>query len=61
MALGGASSIVGAMLGAYVITLLDLYLQALPYVRVLIYAAIIIAVLRFFPSGLIGLLKRIWR
>ena len=61
MALGGASSIVGAMLGAYVITLLDLYLQALPYVRVLIYAAIIIAVLRFFPSGLIGLFKRIWR
>jgi branched-chain amino acid transport system permease protein len=57
MALGGASSIVGAMVGAYVITLLDQYLQALPYVRVLIYAAIIVGVLRFFPGGLIGVFK----
>lgn len=57
MAFGGASSIVGAMVGAYVITLLDLYLQALPYVRVLIYAAIIVAVLRFFPGGLLGIFR----
>jgi branched-chain amino acid transport system permease protein len=61
MAFGGASSIIGSMIGAYVITLLDLYLQALPYLRVLIYAAIIITVLRFFPSGLMGLFKKIWR
>lgn len=58
MSLGGASSIVGAMVGAYVITLLDLYLQALPYLRVLIYAAIIIVVLRFFPGGLMAVVRK---
>jgi len=61
MVFGGASSIIGSVIGAYVITFLDLYLQALPYVRVLIYATIIITVLRFFPSGLMGLLKKIRR
>lgn len=61
MALGGASSIVGAMVGAYVITLLDLYLQAFPHLRVLIYAAIIIAVLRFFPGGLLAVFKNLRR
>ncbi len=59
ISLGGASSIVGAALGAYAITLLDLYLLAFPYVRVIIYAAIIIAVLRFFPGGLMAILGKI--
>lgn len=59
--LGGASSIVGPVIGAYAITLLDLYLLAFPYVRVIIYAAIIILVLRFFPGGLMALPKEIGR
>jgi branched-chain amino acid transport system permease protein len=53
--LGGASSIVGPAIGAYVITFLDLYLLAFPYLRVIIYAAIIIFVLRFLPGGLMAI------
>lgn len=52
--LGGASSIVGPAIGAYVITYSDLYLLAFPYLRVSIYAMIIISVLRFFPGGLMA-------
>lgn len=52
--LGGASSILGPFIGAYVVTFLDLYLLAFPYLRIIIYAAVIILVLRFFPSGLIA-------
>lgn len=59
MSLGGASSIVGPAIGAYLITMLDLYLQAFPYVRVIIYAAIIIGVLRFFPGGLMAIPAKI--
>lgn len=59
--LGGASSIVGAAIGAYVITVLDLYLLAFPYVRVIIYAAIIVIVLRFIPGGLMAVLIKIGR
>jgi len=59
--LGGASSIVGPAIGAYVITILDLYLLAFPYVRVIIYAAIIVIVLRFIPGGLIAVPKEIRR
>ncbi len=53
--LGGAASIVGPAIGAYVITYLDLYLLAFPYLRVIIYAAIIIIVLRFLPGGLMAI------
>jgi branched-chain amino acid transport system permease protein len=59
MSLGGASTIVGPAAGAYLITVLDLYLQAFPYIRVIIYAAIIIAVLRFFPGGLMAIPAKI--
>lgn len=59
--LGGASSIIGPALGAYVITFLDMYLLAFPYVRVIIYAAIIILVLRLFPGGLMALPKELGR
>ena len=59
--LGGASSIIGPAIGAYIITFLDLYLLSVPYVRVIIYAAIIILVLRFFPGGLIAVPKEIGR
>ena len=47
------------MIGAYVITVTDLYLLAWPYVRVIVYAAIIIAVLRFFPGGLMAVPAKI--
>jgi branched-chain amino acid transport system permease protein len=59
--LGGAASIVGPAIGAYVITLLDLYLIAFPYIRVIIYAAIIVAVLRFIPGGLMAVPAEIRR
>ena len=59
--LGGASSIVGPAIGAYVITYLDLYLLAFPYLRVIIYAAIIIIVLRFLPGGLMAIPEGIRR
>jgi branched-chain amino acid transport system permease protein len=59
--LGGASSIVGPAMGAYFITFLDLYLVAFPYLRVIIYAAIIIIVIRFFPGGLMTIPREIRR
>jgi branched-chain amino acid transport system permease protein len=59
--LGGTSSIIGPAMGAYVITILDLYLLAFPYVRTVIYAAIIITILRFFPGGLMAVPKEIGR
>lgn len=64
--LGGASSVVGPAIGAYVITYLDLYLLAFPYLRVIIYALIIITVLRFLPGGLMAIpgevrRSRLWR
>jgi branched-chain amino acid transport system permease protein len=59
MSLGGAGSVIGAIIGAYVITLSDLYLLAWPYVRVIVYAAIIISVLRFFPGGLMAVPAKI--
>jgi branched-chain amino acid transport system permease protein len=59
--LGGAASILGAAMGAYVITFLDLYLLAFPYVRIIIYAAVIIFVLRFFDGGLMAVPKEMRR
>jgi len=59
--LGGASSIIGPFIGAYVVTFLDLYLLAFPYLRIIIYAATIIFVLRFFPNGLIAVPNEIGR
>lgn len=59
--LGGASSIVGPAIGAYAITVLDLYLIAFPYMRVIIYATTIILVLRFFPGGLMSVPQEIMR
>lgn len=59
--LGGASSIVGPAIGAYIVTFLDLYLLAFPYLRILIYAGIIIVVLRFFPGGLMAIPQGIRR
>lgn len=59
--IGGASSILGPAVGAYVITFLDLYLLAFPYVRVLIYAAIVILVLRFFPGGFMAVPNEVRR
>jgi branched-chain amino acid transport system permease protein len=59
--LGGASSIIGPAIGAYVITFLDLYLLAFPYMRIIIYAAIIIIFLRFLPGGLMAVPSEIGR
>jgi branched-chain amino acid transport system permease protein len=59
--LGGASSIVGPAIGAYVVTFLDLYLLAFPYLRVAIYAVVIIIVLRFLPGGFMAIPSEIRR
>lgn len=55
--LGGSSSVIGPAIGAYIITILDLYLLKFPYIRVIIYAVVIIIVLRLIPGGLISLPK----
>ncbi|MGA2463000.1 MAG: branched-chain amino acid ABC transporter permease [Thermodesulfobacteriota bacterium] len=59
--LGGASSIFGPAIGAYILTFLDLYLLNFPYVRVIIYAVVIILVLRLFPGGLMAIPMEIRR
>jgi ABC-type branched-subunit amino acid transport system permease subunit/ABC-type branched-subunit amino acid transport system ATPase component len=59
--IGGAASIVGALLGASVVTALPEMLRAVSEYRLLIFGAILIGCVLFVPGGLISLLRRPWR
>ena len=53
--IGGTMNIWGPILGAFVFTLLSIFLGKLGHLEVLITGIFVILVLRFFPQGLIGL------
>ncbi len=59
--IGGAASIVGALLGASVVTALPEMLRPVSEYRLLIFGMILIGCVLFVPGGLSALLRRSWR
>ena len=57
--IGGGGSIIGPAIGAYVVTLLSEYLRVIEEYRLIILGAALIVILRAFPSGVYGVLKRV--
>jgi len=56
--IGGIGTTLGPLIGAYIIMILDQYLQTVPALRIVIYSVVTILILRFAPSGLMGLVSR---
>jgi len=54
---GGVGTLFGSILGAYGLTFLNEYFYFMMEYRLLIYSLVIIVILRFSPSGLMGLLR----
>ncbi|MGQ9676597.1 MAG: branched-chain amino acid ABC transporter permease [Chloroflexota bacterium] len=52
--LGGAASMAGPIIGAFVIPLIMEYLQAISDYRLLVFGALLIAVIIYCPRGLVG-------
>ncbi len=52
--IGGMGTIVGPMIGSYILTFLNEYLVIIPELRIVIYSVVTIFVLRFAPTGLWG-------
>ncbi len=59
-AVGGIGSVGGVAFAAVVITVLPHWLQVIAEYKLLLYGALLIAVMRFSPGGLAGLV-RTWR
>lgn len=57
LVVGGSGSIVGAMLGATALTLLPEMLRAVGHAYLLVFGVLVLLVLTFFPTGLVGLLS----
>jgi len=57
---GGTETLWGALLGAGVLTLLPEYLRELEDFEVLVYGAILMAVLLFMPKGILEGVHRLW-
>jgi branched-chain amino acid transport system permease protein len=55
--IGGSNSIVGPMLGAFLITLLPEILRAIAQYRMVIYGAILVFAIIFMPEGIVGTIK----
>jgi branched-chain amino acid transport system permease protein len=58
--IGGAASILGALLGALLVTALPEFLRAVADYRLLLFGVIVVACILFMPGGLAGLLRRAW-
>jgi len=56
--LGGMGSIVGVILGAFVLILLPEYLRALSDYRMLVFGAVLVIMMVFRPQGIIGNIRR---
>jgi branched-chain amino acid transport system permease protein len=54
---GGRASIVGPVLGAFILTALPQGMQVLEEYRLLFYGVILILIVRFFPRGIAGWIK----
>lgn len=59
--IGGLGSLVGPVLGSYVLILLSLYLEVLGAWRMVVYGMIIICVLFFGRGGLAGMIERLFK
>ncbi len=57
--IGGLGSLVGPILGSYILILLSLYLEVLGAWRMVVYGMIIIAVLFFGRGGIAGMIERV--
>jgi branched-chain amino acid transport system permease protein len=58
--IGGAGTIVGPVIGAFLFTLLPEYLRVASVHQMTIYGIILIVGIIFMPSGIYGFLKQIW-
>lgn len=58
--LGGVATLAGPIIGAFAIPVLMEYLQFVPEYRLLIFGALLIVVIIFFPRGLMGGLESLW-
>lgn len=56
--IGGIGTVVGPIIGSYVITFCNEYLVTQPEFRIIVYSVITILILRFSPSGVMGWLKK---
>lgn len=59
--LGGMGSIVGVILGAFILILMPEYLRALSEYRMLAFGAILVCMMVFRPQGLISNIRRTYR
>jgi branched-chain amino acid transport system permease protein len=57
--IGGGGSIIGPAIGAYVITLLGEYLRFIEEYRLILLGMALIVILRVFPSGLYGFIRKV--
>lgn len=59
--LGGMTSVLGSILGAFFLTVLPEFLRAFESVEILLFGVILVACMMFLPDGLAGGLGRLWR
>lgn len=57
--LGGMGTLIGALLGSGIITVLPEILRAMPEGETIVYGLIIVLVMLFLPSGLVGGIRRL--
>lgn len=57
---GGLGSLAGAIIGAALLTLATEYLRFLEDWRLILYGALVIAIMIFLPTGLVGGARRLW-
>ncbi len=51
---GGLGSITGSILGAIILSIISLFLQSIPELRMVIYSLILFAIMIYRPTGLVG-------
>jgi branched-chain amino acid transport system permease protein len=57
---GGIGRFYGPILGAIAITLVsDMLLTTFPYYNMLLFGIILVAVIMFFPNGLVGVIRKV--
>lgn len=58
---GGMGSITGSIVGAAVLTLLSMYLQNFPEIRMILYALLLLIIMLYRPQGLMGNKELSWK
>jgi branched-chain amino acid transport system permease protein len=57
--IGGGGSIIGPVLGAYVVMALSEYLRFIEEYRLIVLGIMLIVIMRFAPTGIYGLLTKV--